>query len=87
LRLPFGLLGYQEQATDEALDAAARLIADQEAEIARLREEVWRLRPQRSQDIQGAGLGSSAAAQPADEDPASDDDNLSSQTPWEASRG
>lgn len=45
LRLPVGMFGYQEQATDEALEAAARLIAEQEAEIARLREEVWRLRP------------------------------------------
>jgi hypothetical protein len=49
LRLPIGLLGYQEQQTDDALDAAARLIAEQEAEIARLREEVWRLRPERNQ--------------------------------------
>ncbi len=46
LRLPIGLLGYSEQATDEALDAATRLIADQETEIARLRQEVWRLRSQ-----------------------------------------
>ncbi len=44
LRLPVGLLGYQEQATDDALDAAVRLIGEQEAEIARLREEAWRLR-------------------------------------------
>jgi hypothetical protein len=50
LRLPVGQLGYQEQATDQALNAAARLIAEQEAEIERLREEVWRLRPQRNQE-------------------------------------
>lgn len=45
LRLPVGLFGYQEEATDAALDAAARLIAEQQAEIARLRAEAWRLRP------------------------------------------
>jgi hypothetical protein len=43
LRLPLGLLGYQEQAADAALDAAARLLAEQEAEITRLRAELWRL--------------------------------------------
>jgi hypothetical protein len=47
LRLPVGLFGYQEEATDAALDAATRLIAEQQAEIARLRAEAWRLRPQR----------------------------------------
>ena len=55
-------LGYQEQATDEALDAAARLIAEQEAEIARLREEVWRLRTGPNQDTQADGLGNGAPA-------------------------
>ena len=62
LRLPIGLLGYQEQATDEALDAAARLIAEQEAEIARLREEVSRLRTGPNQDTQADGLGNGAPA-------------------------
>jgi hypothetical protein len=63
LRLPIGLLGYSEQATDDALDAAARLIAEQEAEIARLREEVWRLRPQRNQEtLAAAGDGAEARA-------------------------
>ncbi|MGN6679156.1 MAG: hypothetical protein ACTHKL_15440 [Streptosporangiaceae bacterium] len=51
LRLPIGLLGYQEHATDEALDAAARLIADQDDEIARLRDEVWRLRSQHRHEV------------------------------------
>ncbi|HVB43572.1 MAG TPA: hypothetical protein VNF47_12820 [Streptosporangiaceae bacterium] len=37
LRLPIGLLGYQAQATVEALRAAARLLAERDAEIARLR--------------------------------------------------
>ena len=70
LRLPIGLLGYQEQATDEALDAAARLIAEQEAEIARLREEVWRPRPERDQETladppDGAGPAEAASGQGA----------------------
>lgn len=43
LRLPLGLFGYQEQAADAALDAAARLLAERDAEITRLREELWRL--------------------------------------------
>jgi hypothetical protein len=43
LSLPLGLFGYQEQAADAALDAAARLLAEQDAEIARLRAELWRL--------------------------------------------
>jgi len=67
LRLPIGLLGYQEQATDDALDAAARLIAEQEDEIARLRAEVWRLRSQHRYDAPpdgpdgGAGVDSGGA--------------------------
>lgn len=43
LRLPVGLFGYQERATRVALDAAARLLAEQDAEIARLRQTVTRL--------------------------------------------
>jgi hypothetical protein len=50
LRLPVGLFGYQEEATDAALDAATRLIAEQQAEIARLRADAWRPRPQRDAD-------------------------------------
>ncbi|HKR69283.1 MAG TPA: hypothetical protein VJT16_10630 [Streptosporangiaceae bacterium] len=57
LRLPIGLLGYQEHATDEALDAAARLIADQEDEIARLRDEVWRLRSQHRHEVPADARG------------------------------
>jgi hypothetical protein len=37
LRLPLALLGYQQQAADEALHAAAVALAEREAEIARLR--------------------------------------------------
>jgi len=43
LRLPTGLFGYQEQATDDVLRDIADLLASQEAEIATLRDEVWRL--------------------------------------------
>jgi hypothetical protein len=43
LQLPMGLFGYQEHATRVALNAAARLLAEQDAEITRLREEVARL--------------------------------------------
>jgi len=52
LRLPVGLFGYQEEATDAALDAATRLIAEQQAEIARLRADAWRPRPQRDADTE-----------------------------------
>jgi hypothetical protein len=50
LRLPLGLFGYHERAADAALDAAARLLAEQEAEIGRLRAELWRLRAQPNGD-------------------------------------
>jgi hypothetical protein len=43
LRLPTRLFGYQEQATSGALRAITDLLARQEAEIASLRDEVWRL--------------------------------------------
>jgi hypothetical protein len=65
LQLPIGLLGYSEQATDDALDAAARLLAEQQAEIARLREEVWRLRPQRNQETLADGVEGDAEAEVA----------------------
>jgi hypothetical protein len=42
LRLPLGLFGYQAEAADAALAAAARLLAEQDAEITRLRAELWR---------------------------------------------
>jgi len=43
LRLPLGLFGYQQQATADALRAVARLVAERDAEITRLRDELWRL--------------------------------------------
>jgi hypothetical protein len=42
-RLPLGPVGYQVQATDEALIAAANLLAQRDQEIAELRGELWRL--------------------------------------------
>lgn len=51
LRLPTGLFGYQEQVTSEVLRDIVGLLASQEAEIASLRDEVWRLSAQ-------AGTGS-----------------------------
>lgn len=42
-RLPLGPVGYQVQATEEALLAAAHLLAERDEEIAALRREIWRL--------------------------------------------
>lgn len=42
-RLPLGPVGYQVQATEDALMAAANLLAERDQEIAALRSEVWRL--------------------------------------------
>jgi hypothetical protein len=42
-RLPLGPVGYQVQATEEALIAAANLLAERDHEIAALRSEIWRL--------------------------------------------
>ena len=53
LRLPLGAIGYQVQATSEALAAAANLLAARDAEIAALRGELRQ-------------LGSSGPAEPAE---------------------
>ena len=50
LRLPLGLFGYDEPATNAALEVAARLLAEQDAEITRLRAELWRLTAQQNGD-------------------------------------
>lgn len=42
-RLPLGPVGYQVQATEEALLAAAHLLAERDQEIAALHREIWRL--------------------------------------------
>lgn len=52
LRLPISLLGYQEQATADALRMLAIRLAERDAEIARLRADV-------------AGAAGAAEAQPA----------------------
>lgn len=55
LRLPTGLFGFREQATSDALRQIADLVASQQAEIASLRDEVWRL---------SAPVGTSVATEP-----------------------
>jgi hypothetical protein len=50
LRLPLGLFGYEAESADAALAAAARLLTEQDAEITRLRAEVWRLTAQPNGD-------------------------------------
>ena len=42
-RLPLGPVGYQVQATEDALIVAANLLAERDQEIAALRGEIWRL--------------------------------------------
>lgn len=44
-RLPLAPFGYQAHATGDALTAAARLVAERDAEIALLRRELRRLDP------------------------------------------
>lgn len=63
-RLPLGPIGYQVQATEEALVAAAHLLAERDQEITALRREIWRL-----------GTGSDAAAEdrPDDDDDQAED--------------
>jgi len=43
LDLPLALFGYQDEAADAAFTAAARLLAEQDAEITRLRAQLRRL--------------------------------------------
>jgi uncharacterized small protein (DUF1192 family) len=62
LRLPAGAFGYQREATDLALHAIAGLVAERDAEIADLRQELWRLRAQRA----AAEAAQSPAAGPAE---------------------
>src|SRR5262249_14194219 len=47
LRLPIAPLGYHEQVADAALAAVAAVLADRDAEIAGLREELRWLRAER----------------------------------------
>lgn len=42
-RLPLGPIGYQVQATEDALIVAANLLAERDQEITALRSEIWRL--------------------------------------------
>ncbi|HUD36535.1 MAG TPA: hypothetical protein VMR14_06545 [Streptosporangiaceae bacterium] len=54
VRLPLAPFGYQAQATGDALTAAARLVAERDAEIALLRRELRRLDPDDPQDPVGS---------------------------------
>lgn len=72
LRLPVGVFGYSEHATDEALDAAARLIAEQHREIARLRGELLRMRTENAADPPLAGPSTMPAPAPAEAEAAQD---------------
>jgi hypothetical protein len=71
-RLPLGPIGYQVQATMEALVSAANLLAERDEEIAALRSEIWRLTggyPVSSGDDRPAGDASPAdQASPADDE-------------------
>lgn len=70
LKLPVGLFGYQQEATEVALHAIAVMIAERDAEIANLREEVRRLRGQdeSSAGERSAGERSARAAEPVGPD-------------------
>ena len=54
LRLPLSLFGYQPESADQVLDVLAGRLAEQDAEIARLREEVHGLGAQRTRGASGA---------------------------------
>lgn len=58
LRLPIGFFGYQEQVTSDVLRDIVGLLASQEAEIASLRDEVWRLSAQVGTGSVPVGTGS-----------------------------
>ncbi len=68
LRLPLRPLGYQTQATGDALVAAANLLAARDAEIAALRHEL-RLLGAGAEVAAGVGGSETAAGQPDAVDP------------------
>jgi hypothetical protein len=67
LRLPLGLFGYQTESADEVLQVVAGHLAERDAEIARLRQEVQWLGAQRNGSANAAGPA--IAAQPEAESP------------------
>jgi len=73
LRLPLGLFGYQAESADEVLQVLAGRLAERDAEIARLREEVQWLGTQRNGSAGGAVppalAGPAVAVQPEAESP------------------
>jgi hypothetical protein len=70
LRLPGSAFGYQREATDQALYAIAWLVAERDAEIADLRQELWRLRGQRvgggPAELPAGGAAEAPVAGPAE---------------------
>ena len=54
LRLPLALFGYQAESADQVLDVLAGRLAEQDAEIARLREEVQGRGSERTRGASGA---------------------------------
>jgi hypothetical protein len=73
LRLPLGLFGYQAESADQVLDILAGRLAEQDAEIARLRQNVQGLGAQRASGASGAvpldQAGPAVAAPPDAESP------------------
>ncbi|HEX9065328.1 MAG TPA: hypothetical protein VF843_09475 [Streptosporangiaceae bacterium] len=65
LRLPLGLIGYQQQAADEALRAVMIVLAEREAEIARLRAGLGSLSQPWPEPAPAAGEPGPAPAEPA----------------------
>ncbi len=60
LRLPIGLLGYREPAASDALRAIASLLAERDAEIASLRDQLARS----AAALPGDGEAGAAADEP-----------------------
>ncbi len=71
LRLPVGPLGYREPATSDALRAIAGVLAERDAEIASLRDQIALLSGQTAAGSAAAGSAAagSAAAVPGDGEP------------------
>ena len=67
LRLPLGLFGYQADSADEVLQLLAGQLAERDAEIARLRQEVQRLGAQRTSEAPASGPPSTGS--PVSESP------------------
>jgi len=65
MQLPLALFGYSEFATGQALRSIAVLLAERDAEIARLRDQVFRLNQQAGQSAADAGAVAGQQSSPA----------------------